>query len=112
MTMITRITTAAAPPIDSELSNALAPLAASLMSLPTPFAALPEPLVPNDVIPPRTPFPALRSVIRLIAYSRLRFHASASVSSGFAGVYGDGDAGRGLASISLGVRPSVTLSYI
>ena len=38
--------------------------------------------------------------------------SSYSVSSFFAVVYHDGDAGNRLASNSLGVRPSVTLSYI
>ena len=38
--------------------------------------------------------------------------SSYSVSSGFARVYGDGSSGSNGAPISLGVRPSVTLSYI
>ena len=38
--------------------------------------------------------------------------SSGSISSGFARVDGDGHAGGSYASVSLGVRPSVTLSYI
>ena len=38
--------------------------------------------------------------------------SSLSVSSGFARVNSDGGAGSAIASLSLGVRPSVTLSYI
>ena len=68
-----------------------------------------------DVATQKQQFPLMALALQFVNIRQtywLQDVSSHSVSSGFARVGGDGGAGGNDASLSLGVRPSVTLSYI